>query len=32
LHLSRRELGPLVLYALSAQAQGAPLEQFALLP
>ncbi|MBL8753098.1 MAG: hypothetical protein JNK15_07330 [Planctomycetes bacterium] len=32
LHLSRRELGPLVLYALSSQAKAAPLDQFALLP
>jgi hypothetical protein len=32
LHLSRRELGPLVLYALSQEPKAAPLDQFALVP
>jgi hypothetical protein len=32
LHLARRELGPLVLYAVSRSPQAGPLAQFALAP
>jgi hypothetical protein len=32
LHLSRRELGPVVLYGLSSKSQSTPLQQFTLAP